>query len=824
VNPSSSAPALALLPQEEYFLQKQNPSTIFPVQQYFKSMENVALFSKKSGNRTGGHWVVQGPGNIGARANTIAVDPKDTSVILIGFSDGGLFKTTNGGTDWIPVFDNQITLSIGDVVFDPNDSKTLYVGTGDPNISGFPFVGNGIYKSSDGGNSWRHLGLEQSRTISQIRVSKQDRNTIYVGAMGLPFEKNNHRGVFKSTNGGETWSQSLFVNDSTGVCDLALHPHNDKIIYAATWNRIRNNKVSLVAGPDAKIFKSIDGGANWRELHGGLPEDSSSRIGIDISESDPNILYACYTHPVTLNLRGIYKSVDGGESWTTLPLGSGLQASAYGAFGWYFGKIRINPKNPDDVFLLAVDLHRTTNGGLNWTMAAPSWATYHVHADKHDLIFSGNSIYLTTDGGAYTANLNNMVWRDIEHIPSTQFYRVAYNPHFPSNYYGGAQDNGTTGGNGSEIINWNRIYGGDGFQPIFHPTNPAIMYAETQNGGLVVSQNGGLNFSNASIGINGSDPRNWDMPFIMSYHNPDVLYTGTNKLYINENGASPSWKAISPDLTDPSSNFYRHNITAISESPLNPDYLCAGTSDGRTWISIDKGRTWLNVSAGLPSQYVSSVAFSPNDENTVYVSFTGYKDNDNTAYIFRSQNLGKSWETIQNNMPQIAVNNILVMPEKTSDNHIVLATDAGVFYTANAGKTWQRMGDNLPLVTVYDVDYNVKNNQIIAGTFGRSILTYDLSQIGYNGTVRTDDLTKYNFISLKYNILNEFTPFLTLTKNTPQALLYDIVNNFGNTVTSGILSDPLTQIEFPDAQKGLYFIKVYDHQRKKSQTLKFIYL
>jgi len=815
-----------LYPFEDHFLMKQYPETTFHINAYEKSMTAVNTFIQHASHRSSGEWVVQGPGNIGARANSVAVDYRNPNKIFVGYSDGGLFRTTNNGETWIPVFDDQLKLSIGDIAIDPVNSNIVYAGTGDPNVSGYPFFGDGIYQSTDGGDTWENKGLKETRVISQIRISGKDNKVIYVAAMGLPFEKNNHRGLYKSSDGGNTWQQILYVNDSTGICDLVIHPDNHDIIYAAAWNRIRNNKVSLVSGPDAKIYKSIDGGRNWKILSGGLPQDNSSRIGIDISQSNPEVLYACYTHPSNFNLKGVYRSNDGGENWFSLPIGpnTGLDPGVYGGFGWYFGKIRINPGNPDDVFLLGVDLHRSTNGGQSWQTAAPPWYTYTVHADKHDLIFNGNQMYLATDGGVYRSDINNVNWSDIENIPTTQFYRVGYNPNKTDHYYGGAQDNGTTGGNLTSINNWQRIYGGDGFQPVFHPSNPDFYYVETQNGGIAVTTNGGVSFQGATTGIASGDPRNWDMPLLMSYHNPDVLYTGTDKIYANRSGVNPSWVSISPVLTKPDSDIFRLNISAIHESPSNPDYLVAGTSDGSLWLTKNQGSTWEKISNGLPEKYISSVVFSPLDETSIYVSYTGYKDNDHTPYIYRSSDSGKSWSPIQGNLPQIAINNILVLPPDTDiiDQYIFIATDAGVFYSGNSGQTWQRLGSNMPFVTVYDIDYNQKNNQIIAGTFGRSIQTFDLYQIGY-GLVDTKDISTSPKIELKNTIIAD-DGLLLINRNgyNNDAILFQIMDIKGNIITNGNIAETNTTINLINLKSGIYFFTYAGNVTSKMNTIKFV--
>ena len=810
-----------LYPSEEYFMLKQYPETVFHYKAYERLLQEAFRFSELPGHRSAGEWRVEGPGNIGARANCIAVNPNNANHMLIGFSEGGLFLTKDGGNTWKPVFDDKLKLSIGDIEFNPLNPDIVYAGTGDPNVSGYPFIGDGLYKSCDGGETWEYSGLAETRIISQIRISKQNPDVIYVSAMGIPFIKDTNRGVYKSTDGGKTWNQILHINDSTGVSDLALHPQNHNIIFATGWNRIRSNKKSLVSGPDARILRSSDGGTTWTLLQQGLPTDASSRIGIDISLSNPDILYACYAHPTNFNLKGIYKSEDGGNSWQSLAIGqgTGLDPGVYAGFGWYFGKIRINPENPDDVFLLAVDLYRSKDGGKTWTSAAPPWWTYEVHADKHDLVFNKNIVYLTTDGGAYKSFASSIQWIDIENIATTQFYRVGINPHEPDMYYGGAQDNGTSGGNESLLNEWSRIYGGDGFQPVFHPFNKDIFYAETQNGGIVVTRDGGQSFGGATNGIESSDARNWDMPFMMSHHSPEVLYAATNRVYKNVKGADVEWKPLSNNLTDPGSDFLRHNISTFHESPANPGHLAVGTSDGLVWVSSNGGQSWQLVSQNLPVRYVSCVQFSPG--NNLYVSYTGYRDNDNTPYIYMSQDLGKTWTSIQGDLPSIAINNLLILPmdQDIVDPIIVVATDAGVFYSSFVGKEWLRMGGNMPMVPVYDVDFNPITRKIVAGSFGRGILSFDLYQIGY-GNVSTEDNDKPN-VELMSNVI---IPGQSLVFRNPLTYEadYSILDNAGRIMQSGRLDRFQQWLPLSIWSPGIYYLTMYQRNQRTPVTLRFM--
>jgi len=807
-----------LYPYEDYYLDKQYPETQFHYKVYLNALKEVKSFIGQSANRSLGQWKVQGPGNIGARINTIAVHPSNENIIFVGYSEGGAFRTKNGGISWEPIFDEQLKLTIGDIVFDPQNPNTIYIGTGDPNISGFPFIGNGLFRSDDGGDSWINIGLAETSIISQIRIPTSNPNIIYVAGMGLPFVKNQHKGIYKSEDKGNTWNQILFVNDSTSISDLALHPTNPNILYATGWNRIRNNKKSVVAGPDAKIYKTIDGGLTWVILKGGLPEESQSRLGIDICLTNPNILYACYTKANNLQLEGIYKSEDGGTTWLSLPVfDGGIPEGMYGGFGWYFGKIRVNPNNPNDVFILGVDMYRSLDGGYTWQMAVPPWWTYEVHADKHDLVFTTNDILLATDGGLYKTPISNTeVWEDIENIPTTQFYRVAYNPTKPDQYYGGAQDNGTTGGNRPNINNWERIYGGDGFQPVFHPIDSNIFYVETQNGGIVYTIDGGNTFRSGREGLDPNEPRNWDMPYIMSHHNPDVLYTGTNRLYRSSNGPVPLWEPISDVLTDLNSDFLRKNISSLHESPIDPNILYVATTDGYVWNTTNGGTEWNLAIDGLPKRYMTSIVASPTDSNTVYVTMSGYRDNDNTPHIFKSVNNGLTWNNIQGDLPYISINKVLVLPGY-NDRVIFVGTDGGVFYTKDGGRKWMIVGDNMPIIAVYDLCVNIANNQLVAGTHGRSIQSFDLDQLDFTSSTKNEQLSTFGIYPTL--VTDQIWIDTQIFKNMNTK--YVIVNNTGGIVANGVVpSGKSFNLSLSHLTAGQYYISIYANEG--IQTKKFI--
>ncbi|MBX2890563.1 MAG: T9SS type A sorting domain-containing protein [Saprospiraceae bacterium] len=728
-----------LRPAEWFFAVREYPDFRPDVDVYSQAVR-AAMQGAASRNGNPGFsapWKVQGPANIGARVNTIKVHPTNPNIIYIGYSQGGVWKTVNGGQTWNPIFDQQSFLAIGDIELDPQNPNTVFVGTGDPNISGYPFIGDGIWKSTNGGQTWQHIGLENQRIVSKIAIHPANPSIIYAATMGLPFERNNQRGLYKTTNGGQTWQQVLFVSDSTGIIDIAVSPDNPNVVYAAAWDRIRNNQESLVSGPNARIWKTTDGGQNWVVLTGGLPEGPNSRIGLSIAANNPNHLVAVYVG-TSLDILGIYRTTDGGASWSALPL-NGLNPGFMGGFGWYFGKIFINPFNPDDIFVCGVELWRSTDGGQNWFQTTPDWWLYEVHADMHDVAFVNASTFLlATDGGLYRSNDKGFFWDKIENIPTSQFYRVAYNPFAPDQYYGGMQDNGTSGGNESFATDWPRIFGGDGFQPVFHPENPNICYVETQNGGIWGKTSAGGFFEWAASGIESGDRRHWDMPYMLSRHDYQVMYTGTQRVY-QSYGHLPSWYPISGDLTDGNIFGARyHTISTLDESPLDADLIYVGTTDGNVWRGNPSTQSWTDITSGLPDRYVARVRASPNVSTRVYVAHTGYKSNDFSPHLHRSDDKGNTWVSIAGDLPNLAINSVIVLPGH-QDSVIFVGTDGGVYGTLDGGQHWERLGAGMPFVPVYDLDFNPIERTLIAGTYARSIMTFPLDslQIGENVSTNT---------------------------------------------------------------------------------------
>ena len=727
------------IPSEQFFLQRAFPDVTVDMAAYTAALTDAQFEanSRSSVNDFPNDWQSEGPGNLGARINTIAVHPTNDNIIFAGFSGGGVFRTMNGGTTWQPVFDDQLFLAIGDLVFDPQDANTIYAGTGDPNVSGFPFLGDGLYRSTDLGESWQFIGLEEQRIISKIIIHPTDNQTIYVAAMGLPFEPNTNKGLYKTTDGGENWEQVLFLGGITGVIDVVFDRENPEILYAAGWDRLRNNQVSQTRGQGAKIHRSLNGGATWEQLTGGLPQDDQSRIGLATTSDGVVAVYVDVSH----NFQGLYQTKNNGESWIRLPTSeeeNGFNPGIFGGFGWYFAKVRVNPTDDQDISILGVPAYRTRDGGQNWTVIN-ALSTINVHSDVHDLVFTSNSkMLMGTDGGMYRFEVDGSDWEDIENIPATQIYRVAYNPHEPQNYYAGAQDNGTSAGNFQELSNWEKIGGGDGFQAVFHPTDENIFYTESQRGNIRVTVDGGTSFESATVGIAGNDRKNWDMQYIMSPHDPNILFTGTQRVYKSDVGPIPQWEVISPDLTNGETDGLSQTISTLHQSPLDGDILYVGTTDGNMWRTRNGGTSWEPLS-GLPKRYFTEVVASADVRERVFATVSGYRDNENTSHVFQSNDNGETWESIAGNLPPLAINAMQVIPGY-DDKILFVGTDGGVYGTTDGGQIWERVGANMPIIAVYDLEWNKGENTLVAGTFARSVMSYSLE-----GIVAGDNLSSVDF-------------------------------------------------------------------------------
>ncbi|MCC7246518.1 MAG: T9SS type A sorting domain-containing protein [Saprospiraceae bacterium] len=669
-------------------------------------------------------WKQQGPGNIGGRCNTLAVHPNDDLTVLAGFAGGGIFKTTDGGVNWRPVFDEHTDLAIGDITYDPGNPSVVYAGTGDPNMPSIVFNGDGVYRSIDGGEHWQHIGLSQAGVISKVVVHPTQPNTIWVAAQGNPYVRTPDRGIYRSTDGGVTWQNVLFVSNQAGACDLVMSPANPQILYASFWDRIRSNTESVVYGPNAGVWKSEDGGTTWAKLSGGLPTGIQCRTGLAVSPVNANKVYAVFID--TLFTTGsILKSTDGGATWSSNGMNPGQLEDACADFGWYFAKLRLHPTNDDEVYFLAI---------LQWKKVGSGWqATGNGHADSHDLVITPSGRrYWANDGGVYYQAPNATMYTRSLNLPTTQFYRTTYNPNDYQNYWAGAQDNGIKSGNASTFNTWRNIFPADGFHCAFDPQDANRYWVEIQNGQIYYTEDNGANWAAQQAAFGTNDRVNWDAPFFMSKYGTQQFYAGTYKVL--SSGDAVAWGGISPDLTDGIIYGPRfHTVSYVSESPILPNKLFAGTSDANVW-RVDPGGQWTNITGSLPNRYVTSVRGSSVNAQRIFVTHSGYRSNESIPHVHRSDNNGQTWVNISGDLPQAPVNDLLAIPGH-ADSVLVAATDAGVYVTQNGGINWARLGGNMPFIPVFDLEENPANKEIVAATYARGIWTMSYDSILAQQTV-----------------------------------------------------------------------------------------
>nr|NQU93252.1 T9SS type A sorting domain-containing protein [Bacteroidota bacterium] len=663
-------------------------------------------------------WDFAGPVNIGGRITAVAMHPADMDIFYVGAASGGVFKTVDGGGTWEPISDDLPSLSIGDIALAPSDPDIIYLGTGEANPGGgsLAYDGLGIFRSDNGGETWDDLGLHESGSIGRLVVHPQNPDICYVAAMGRMFSTNEQRGVFKTTDGGENWEKILYLNDSTGAVDVVIHPDNPDTLYACMWERTRRPDKRHYGGDGCGVYRTFDGGENWEELTNGLPGGPDvGRIGVSISPSDPEILYLIYADEVGY-FDGVYKTNNNGDSW--IRTNDGAMSNIYSSYGWWFGRIRVDPVNPNIAFAIGYDLYKTSNGGNSWSNIG--WA---VHVDQHGLNahpLNNNFVVLGNDGGIYISQNGGTSWTHIENLPITQFYTCEVDYSIPNRFYGGAQDLGTNRTLTGATNDWHSIYGGDGFVVRVNPQNNQYVYASYQYGGLGRSTNGGNSFQGATNGISGSDRFNWMSPYVFNPNDPSTLYFGSNKMYKSTNHAA-SWSAISNDLSNGPGQFNQTygTITTISVSPVNDQVIYAGTDDGNVWVSQNDGDNWAKISDELPLRWVTGVAADPYDEATAYVTFSGYRYDDYLPHIFRTNDFGQTWTDISGDLPEAPINDVIIDP--TMGQAVYIATDVGVFVSWNNCETWGLLGEGLPNVPVCDLTYHDELRMLVAATYGRSM-------------------------------------------------------------------------------------------------------
>ena len=684
-----------------------------------------------------------GPAVMSGRISDMENHPTDPMIIYAGSAGGGVWKSNDAGTTFYPIFDDHAQ-SIGAVELDPNDpDNTIYVGTGEPWPRNSVSIGDGLYKSNDGGNNWKKIGLENSERIANIIVNPENSNEIYVAVLGALWSDSNERGVYKSNDGGETWENILFLNNSTGCADLAMDPSNPKILYASMWEFRRTAWSFNSGGDNSALYKSTDGGENWNKIHNGFPEGKLGRLAIGVSKSNPNTLYTVIESEKNED-KGLYKSTDGGENWEQKNNDFGITVRPF-----YFSRIVVDPKDEDIVVKAGLYGSISKDGGETFENLG------NMHADIHDMVFDINNsdiMYVGTDGGVYRSWNKGVTMEIVENLPLSQFYHISVDNEEPYNIYGGLQDNGSWYGpsfaaGGISAKHWNAVGQGDGFRVLRHPTKN-IIYSEMQGAENVWRYDVDNNLVKTiqPLPVDGYEEYrfNWNTPIETSKNNSDRLYIGSQYVH-RSNDTGNTWEIISPDLTtnDPTkqnqedsgglsmdnSGAENHTtIFTITESPLNENIIWAGTDDGNIQVTKNGGKSWKNVIgnvSGVPKNtWVYHIEASVHDENTAYVVFDGHTSGDMKAYAYKTNDLGKTWTNIIPNDDVIGFTRN-IQEDYENPNLLFLGTELGLYITINGGDRWSKFTKNVPPVAVHYIELQSQTNDLVMGTHGRGVIIID---------------------------------------------------------------------------------------------------
>ncbi|MBT6328946.1 MAG: glycosyl hydrolase [Kordiimonadaceae bacterium] len=693
-----------------------------------------------------------GPAYMSGRVADIAVDQKNPSIWYVGIASGGVWKTVNAGTTWDPVFDDEAVYSIGDVTIDPSNSDIIWVGTGENNGGRHIAFGDGVYKSENGGKSWKNMGLGASEHVGDIVIHPTDSDTVWVSAQGPLWSKGGERGVYKTTDGGQTWNNVLEIDEWTGVGSLAMDPSNPDKLYAAAWQRQRTIAALMDTGPGSALYTSDDGGETWSKMTEGLPKGNMGKMGITVSPINTDVVYAV----IELDQKkgGFYRSTNKGASWSKMS-----DQMSGGTGPHYYQEIFADPHTYGRIYMVNAQSYYSDDDGKTWANVN----TTNRHVDDHAFAFHPTDkdfILIGSDGGVYESRDDMTSWRFMQGISVAQFYKVAMDDALPFyNVFGGTQDNSTQGGpsrtmraNGIKNSDWYLTMGADGHQPATEPGNPNIMYSQMQQGGLM--RHDALLRENVSVQPQPApgDPAerfNWDAPINVSHHNPARLYHASQRLWRSDDRGD-SWRAISGDLTrngnrlhmpmmdrtwsreagwdlGAMSNFF--TIANVAESPVDENILYVGTDDGLIQMTSDGGENWTRYEVGdingVPeNSYVNDIRADRFDADTVYAALDNHKEGDYAPYLIKSTNRGQSWSMITGGLPDKTLV-WRITQDHVDQNLMFLGTEFGLYFTVDGGDQWIELTGDVPTISFRDVRIQRRENDLVAGSFGRGIFILD---------------------------------------------------------------------------------------------------
>jgi len=689
-------------------------------------------------------WRSIGPAVMGGRTVDIDVVEKEPWIIYAAIGPSGVWKSVNNGITWKPVFFKENTVSVGDIAIAQSHPDIVWVGTGEATSRNSITIGDGVYKSTNGGKNWENMGLKDTRHISRIVINPGDPNITYVAAMGHLWGPNKERGIYKTINGGKTWKKVLYINENTGFADLAIDPSDSLILYAAAYEHRRLPYYFSSGGPGSGFYKTTDGGENWIKLTKDLPEGIMGRIGIDVSRSNPNVVYALIEHEDG----GIWRSEDKGKSWTRTCDNETYKQVNNRPF--YYSQIRIDPSDDKVVYVFSVGSYVSKNMGEKFRAISAG-----THPDHHALwIDPSNPLHLIdgNDGGIDITYDGGKNWHAVQSMALAEVYQIGFDKRNPYYVYCGLQDNGSWGGPSASldtagIINddWYMIGGGDGFYAQVDPSDPDIIYRNFQINGLSRFDKRINQAKTIKPMSSLEEPPyrfNWNSPIYISPHDPKIVYTGGNYLFKTMDGGH-SWEIISPDLStndpeklkdsggpitmDNTGAEIHCTILTIAESPVKKGVLWCGTDDGNVQITLDGGKTWKNVVKKIkgipPNTWCSRIEASRFDAGTAYVAFDGHRHDDYGTYVYKTTDFGKTWKSIKGNLPFGWVH--VIREDLKNRNLLYVGTEFGVFATLDGGKSWFSLKNNLPTVAVRDIAVHPRENDLIIGTHGRGIWILD---------------------------------------------------------------------------------------------------
>ena len=681
-------------------------------------------------------WQLIGPTFCGGRIEAIAAHPRRTATMYVGVGSGGLWKTVNNGLTWKPIFEHQASFAIGDVAVSPSHPDTVWVGTGEVLLARSSFPGMGVYRSDDAGETWKNMGLQDTQHISRILIHPDDANTVYVAAIGHQNSNNMQRGVFRTNDGGESWKKVLYVNDSAAAIDLVMDPTDPDTLYTSLWQRDGStDKQESASG----VYKTTDGGTTWRRLEGGLPGgEGVSRIGIHVAPSNSSVVYALADEG---EKDGFYRSADGGQSWKKMY--DGLQAR------WDWCEIRVSPDNENEVYSIGQNSFVTRDGGNTFEKIQgtilhllPHGATV-IHLDTHAMWINpanADHVIFGTDGGLFVTHDRCKTWLHLNNMPLAECYAVTHDQMEPYNVYVGTQDNAALLGphthrpKDGQPDEWQHVYldrwgGGDSYFTYRDPTDEDTVYYEHQYGVMRRKNMKTGHTEDIQPRIRGERLRfAWMTPFFPSPHDGKTIYAAANRVFKSTNRGD-HWKPISPNLVgaDAVPNLRYRAITTLAESPLSAGVLFAGTDNGELYVSPDDGGQWTSIDDGLPNRGFSRVFPSPHSKMRVFATQNGTGIDDFTAYVFRSDDLGTTWKSISDGLPDESVN--FVLEDPTVPDLIYVGTDLGVYASLDGGDNWQSLCSNLPTAAVADLLVHPEQGHLIVATHGRSCFLVDARPI-----------------------------------------------------------------------------------------------